>query len=764
MEALKRLELRVEGMHCASCVAAVERSISKLPGVGSATVNLATERVAVDYASEAVSPARIKAAVRDAGYNPVDLEGQRDRESDAREAEQRTLRRDLGLALGATAPLLLLAMGPMIVPGLDRLMRAAFAPPVWHTLELLLATPVQFVAGRRYYRHAWAELRHLSPGMSTLVALGTSAAYFYSALAVLVPRIFPAGTAHLYFEAAAVIVTLVLLGKYLESRARGRTSEAIHKLVRLQPPMALVLRDGERREVPVAEVVPGDRIAVRPGDRIPVDGVVLDGSSWVDESMITGEPLPVEKRPGDEVVGGTLNDTGAFEFRATRVGQDGVLAHIIRMVEQAQAGKPPIQRLADRIAGVFVPLVLAVALLTFGVWLAVGPAPALELALVAAVSVLVVACPCAMGLATPTAILVGTGRAAEMGILFRRGSALEELARVDTVLLDKTGTLTLGRPELVELHVIEGDEREVLTLVAAAEAQSEHPVARAIVAAARERNIRPLPVASFRAEPGSGLEACVEGRVVHVGSERYMKRLGVPTAAAAERAAQLAAAARTPLWAAVDGRLVALLAVADPLKEGSVEAVRDLERLGLDVRLVTGDDERTARAVARAAGIERVVAEALPADKVAEVERLKREGRRVAFVGDGINDAPALAQADVGIAIGSGTNIAVEAGDVILMTGDPRSLAAAWRLSRRTLRTIEINFFWAYAYNVALIPLAAGALYPGLGLLLDPMLAAAAMSVSSLFVVTNSLRLRRFGGPVGPYRFPNPGFGARKRR
>ena len=726
----ERLELRVEGMNCASCVAAVERSIARLPGIGSATVNLATERVAVDYASDAVSPARIKDAIREAGYRPVDLDIGRD----AREAEMRRLRVDLGVAVACTLPLLVLAMGPMLVPGL----------PVWPALELLLATAVQLFAGRRFYRQAWAELRHLAPGMSTLVALGSSAAYGYSVLAVLAPGMFPAGTAHRYFEAAAAIVTLVLLGRYLESRARGRTSAALRSLAELRPPTALVLRDGERRELPVAEVVPGDRILVRPGERIPVDGVVREGSSWVDESMITGEPLPVEKHAGDPVVGGTLNDRGAFEFEATRVGQDTVLARIVRMVEEAQAGKPPIQRLADRIAGVFVPVVLALALATFVVWLVAGPPPALELALVAAVSVLVVACPCAMGLATPTAILVGTGRAAELGILFRRGGALERLARVDTVLLDKTGTLTTGRPELAELHVTDFDESEVLALVAAAERASEHPLGRAIVAAADARGIAPRRVDSFRAVPGQGLEARVEGRVVHVGSERYMERLGIATGALAERAQRAAAAGSTPLWAAIDGRLAALLAVADALKPGSAEAVRELRALGFDVRLVTGDDERTARAVARAAGIEHVAAEALPADKLAELERLQHAGRRVAFVGDGINDAPALARADVGIALGTGTDLAVEAGEVILMTGDPRPLAWAFRLARRTLRTIRLNFFWAYAYNVALIPLAAGALYPAFGLLLDPMLAAAAMSVSSLIVVTNSLRLRRF--------------------
>ena len=483
---------------------------------------------------------------------------------------------------------------------------------------------------------------------------------------------------------------------------------------------------------------------MRPGERIPVDGTVQDGSSYVDVSMVTGEPIPVEVTSGSEVVGGTINKNGTFTFRATRVGADTVLARIINMVEEAQAGKPPIQQLADRIAGVFVPAVIAVAAITFAIWSWLGPAPSLNYAFVAAVSVLVIACPCAMGLATPTAIMVGTGKGAEMGTLFRQGTALETLARVDTVALDKTGTLTRGEPELTDLHVEGIDEDTVLALVAAAEDNSEHPVARALVAAAKARGLELADSSAFNAVPGFGLSADVGGHNVEVGADRYMARLGYNTDAFADRARQLATEGKTPLYAAIDGRAVAMLAVADPLKDGSRAAIDALHALGLRVAVVTGDNERTARAIARQVGIDTVLAEVLPEEKAGEVKRLQSDDRRVAFVGDGINDAPALAQSDVGIAIGTGTDIAIEAGDVILMSGDLRGIVNAIALSRRTLRTIRNNFIWAYAYNVALIPVAAGALYPFIGVLLSPMLAAAAMSVSSVFVVTNSLRLRGF--------------------
>ncbi|ROR34784.1 heavy metal translocating P-type ATPase [Inmirania thermothiophila] len=747
-----RTELGVKGMTCAACVRRVERALGKLPGVLSASVNLATGRATVEHLADAVTPAALGAAVRAAGYEPVlGAAADADREQAEREAEIRGLGRDLTAAAALTVPLVLIAMGPLFFPALGGLLEAVAPPAFWHGLEFLLATPVLFGAGRRFFRSGWAELRHASPGMNSLVMLGTSAAWGYSVLALAAPGLFPEGTANLYFEAAAVIVTLILLGRYLEARAKGRTSEAIRRLMALQARTARVLRGGEAVEVPVEEVLPGDLVVVRPGERVPVDGTVTEGSSYVDESMLSGEPVPVAKGPGDTVVGGTVNKTGSFTFRAERVGADTVLAQIIRMVEEAQAAKPPIQQLADRIAGVFVPVVMVVAALTFVIWLLVGPSPALSYAFVAAVSVLLIACPCAMGLATPTAIMVGTGRGAEMGVLFRKGTALELLARVDTVVLDKTGTVTRGRPELTDLVVVEGEEAEVLRRVAAAEARSEHPIAEAVVEAARARGLDLPEVAAFEAVPGYGIEAEVEGRRIQVGADRYMARLGIDLGPVAGRVEAWADAAKTPLYAAVDGRLAAALAVADPVKEGSREAVEALHRLGLAVAMVTGDHRRTAEAVARAVGIERVMAEVLPEHKAEEVRRLQAEGRRVAFVGDGINDAPALAQADVGVAIGTGTDVAIEAGDVILMSGDLRGIVNAVALARRTLRTIRLNFFWAYAYNVALIPVAAGALYPLLGVLLNPMLAAAAMSLSSVFVVTNSLRLRRFRPPAATH-------------
>lgn len=748
----EHLEIGVGGMTCANCVGRVERVVKKLDGVTAVSVNLATERATIDFLPEIVSSREIGAAISKAGYEPRIDEGEamEDRERAAREAEISGLKRSVVIAAALTLPLVMVAMGRMI-PGVGPAMRGLLAEQGWMAIEWVLATPVLFFAGRRFFVHGWAELRHVSPGMNSLVMLGASAAYFYSVFALLAPSLFPVGTAAAYFEAAGVIVTLILLGRYLEALARGRTSDAIRKLMHLQAKTARVLRDGVEIDVPIEDVRLGDAVLVRPGDRVPVDGEVTEGASFVDESMITGEPIPVEKLPGAEVVGGTVNGTGALTVSATRVGGDTVLAQIIRMVEDAQSTKPPIQHLADRIASVFVPIALGIAVLTFVGWLVLGPAPALSFAFVTGVSVLLIACPCAMGLATPTAIMVGTGKGAEMGVLIRNGAALETLAKIDTAVLDKTGTLTQGRPEMTDFLDPDGTgeaSNGILAMVAAAEAKSEHPIAEAIVRAAKSRGLTLPDVTEFASETGFGIEALVDGHKIQIGADRYMARLGVKLGEAEARANGLAGDAKTPLYAAVDGSLAAVIGVADPLKAGSPVAIAALKKAGISVAMMTGDNRRTADAIAAQTGIDRVLAEVLPGDKADEVKKLQAGGAKVLFVGDGINDAPALAQADVGIAIGTGTDIAIEAGDVVLMSGDLRGIVNATALARKTLRTIRLNFFWAYAYNVALIPLAAGVFYPLLGVLLNPMLAAAAMSMSSVFVVTNSLRLRRFVPPL----------------
>ena len=746
--------IAVGGMTCASCVNRVEKVLSALPGVVAASVNLATGHANIRYLPASLGPARLRQAIRDAGYETPEFQEDGTGATPPgtmTDADTDRLGREFRFALIFTLPLALISMGSMLLPELKALMDVvlpytAWSWAAWGWVELLLAAPVQFIAGRRFYHQGWAELRHFAPGMNSLVMIGSSAAWLYSVGALIVPGWFPAGTANLYFEAAAVIVTLILLGKLLEARAKGRTSQAIQRLLGLQARTARVIRQDGELDLPIEAVVPGDLILIRPGERIPVDGQVEQGQSWVDESMISGEPLPVEKNAGSDVTGGTVNQTGAFRFRVVRVGENTVLARIIRMVEQAQSGKPPIQRVADRIAAVFVPVVMLIATLTFMGWLAFGPDPALSHAFVTAVSVLLIACPCAMGLATPTAIMVATGKAAESGILFRSGPALETLARIDTVVLDKTGTLTQGAPVLTGLKTMSGDENNILRLAAAVESRSEHPVARAITETARQQGGQWPEPSEVRAEPGYGITARVDGRQVAVGAPRFMERLGIDVGRANELVEDFADQASTLVYIAIDGYLEAVLAVSDPIKDGSIEAVADMHALGLRVAMLTGDNFKSAQAVARSTDIDQVVAGVLPDGKAAEINRLQQEGRQVLFTGDGINDAPALAAADVGMAIGTGTDIAVEAGDVVLMSGDLRGIVQAIALARRTLQTIRVNFFWAYAYNVALIPVAAGALYPFFGSLLNPMLAAAAMSISSVFVVTNSLRLRRFVG------------------
>ncbi|SMB79133.1 heavy metal translocating P-type ATPase [Deinococcus hopiensis] len=748
------LELGIQGMTCASCVGRVERALKKVDGVLSASVNLATERASVTYLPSSVSPGQLKAAIRETGYEVLEEQAglsREDQEREARAQEVDHLRRQVLFSTIFAVPLLLIAMVPMVIPAVNDWLMNTFGHGVMSTLNwvmLALALPIQFGPGRRFYRLGWKSLKNRSPDMNALVMIGTTAAFLYSLVATVAPGIFPEGTAHVYYEASGVVITLILLGKFFEAIAKGRSSEAMKKLLSLQAKTARVVRNGQELELLTDEVLVGDLISVRPGEKIPVDGDVVHGASFVDESMITGEPIPVSKQPGAGVVGGTINQNGALTFRATRIGADTALAQIIKLVETAQGSKPPIQGLADRVVAVFVPVVLGIAALTFLLWLIFGGQTALSFALITTVAVLIIACPCAMGLATPTSIMVGTGKAAELGVLFKGGGALEGLQDVQVVAMDKTGTLTKGKPELTDLVVAEGFNREgVLRLVAAAEEQSEHPIARAIVDAAKRAGVALLKPEAFEAVPGYGLEARVDGHLVQVGADRYMTQLGLDIKVFAAQAERLGDEGKSPLYAAVDGQLAAVIAVADPIKDGSLEAVDALHRMGLRVAMITGDNARTANAIARQLGIDEVLAEVLPSGKSDAVEALQAKGQKVAFVGDGINDAPALAQADIGLAIGTGTDVAVETADVILMSGDLRGVPNAFALSRATLRNIKLNLFWAFAYNIVLIPVAAGVLYPTFGVLLSPVLAAA-MGFSSVFVLSNVLRLRRFKPPV----------------
>ncbi|WP_083338380.1 heavy metal translocating P-type ATPase [Ensifer sp. LCM 4579] len=743
----EQFDFKVEGMNCASCVSRVEKAVKAVPGVIEANVNLATERATVRLVRGLASAANVEAAIRGIGYEARRIGGAEasDRETDRRDVESRRLKRDVAIAALLTLPVFILEMGSHFVPSIHEfVMREIGMEESWY-LQFALATLVLFGPGLRFFAKGVPALLGASPDMNSLVAIGAAAAWGYSVVATFASGLLPAGTANVYFEAAAVIVTLILLGRLLEARAKGRTSEAIKHLMGLQPKTARVLRNGEMAEVAIADLRTGNVVLVRPGEKIAVDGVVIEGSSYVDESMITGEPVPVEKTSGSEVVGGTINRTGAFTFRATKVGADTVLARIIRMVEQAQGAKLPIQALVDRVTAWFVPMVMTIALLTFLVWFVFGPDPALTFALVNSVAVLIIACPCAMGLATPTSIMVGTGRAAEMGVLFRKGEALQTLRNAEIIAIDKTGTLTNGRPELTDLETAPGfDRNTVLASIAAAETRSEHPIAQAIVAAAKADG---LPIAEpeiFEAIPGFGTHAEVAGKTVYVGADRLMARLGLDVSAFAAAAERLAHGGKSPLYAAIDGRLAAIIAVADPIKETTPQAIRQLQDLGLKIAMITGDNRRTADAIARKLGIDEVSAEVLPDAKVAALRRFQADGRKVAFVGDGINDAPALAAADVGLAIGTGTDIAIESADVVLMSGDLLGVPKAIALSRATIRNIKENLFWAFAYNVVLIPVAAGALYPAYGVLLSPVFAAAAMALSSIFVVGNALRLKRF--------------------
>jgi len=734
-------EIPIQGMKCASCVNTIEKALKKVPGVLRVNVNLAAEKAWVEYMSGMTDGETLRRAVTESGFRPLEIENGEesgDAADQAREREFRSLKRKFLFGLAFALPVFIGSM-PRLFPWAPGFLTSPFM--LW-----LLATPVQFWIGRMFYRGAWGALKHRNADMNTLIAVGTSAAYLYSAAAALFPGFFASEgrSVHVYFDTSVMIIVLILFGRMLEAKAKSRSFAAIRKLMELQPKTARILRDGQAVDIPVAEVVPGDEVVVRPGEKIPVDGVVTGGSSSVDESMITGESMPVKKKSGDGVIGATINKTGGFRFHATKVGRDTALAQIIRLVREAQGSKAPIQRLADVIAGIFVPVVLIIALLTFTVWIIFGQERNLTFALLNFVSVLIIACPCALGLATPTAVMVGTGRGAEKGILIKGGESLETAYKLDTVVFDKTGTLTKGTPEVTDVFSEEGrTEKDLLHYAAGAESGSEHPLGEALIRAADQLGIDHVSAEGFQALEGRGIEAEVLGKRVVVGSSRLMAERGMSSPALEAKAEAWAEEGKTPVFVGVEGKAVGVVAVSDPLKEESREAVAKLREMGLDVIMLTGDRKPTAEAIARRAGISRVLAEVLPGDKSRVVKDLQAEGKRVAMVGDGINDAPALAQADIGIAIGSRTDIAMEASDITLIRGDLHGVSAAMELSRQTIRVIKQNLFWAFFYNTVGIPIAAGILYPFFGILLSPIIASAAMAFSSVSVVTNSLRLRR---------------------
>ncbi|MGH1479268.1 MAG: heavy metal translocating P-type ATPase [Geminicoccales bacterium] len=748
--AWETIDLAISGMSCASCVKRIETVLKEIPGVAEASVNLVSGRASTQVLSSEVRFSDLVDAVNVAGYeaHSIATDGTENKTAAAHESEMKTLSRAFMFAAILTLPVVVLEMGVHLVPAFKTLVMERVGLQLSWEIQFVLTTIILFGPGLRFFQKGLPKLYRLTPDMNSLVALGTGAAWVYSVAATFFPSFLPDGTQNVYFEAASMIATLILLGRLLEARARGRTSDAIKKLMGLQPKTARVLRNGDALEVALDQVLIEDVVLVRPGEKIAVDGDVTEGSSYVDESMITGEAMPVAKGVGDEVVGGTINKTGSFSFRASRVGSDTVLSQIVQMVERAQSAKLPIQTLVDKITAWFVPAVIGVALVTFSLWVVFGPEPAFTFALVNAVAVLIIACPCAMGLATPTSVMVGTGRGAEMGILFRNGEALQTLQNIDLVALDKTGTLTAGCPVVTDFVTLEGFMRnDVFSLIAAVEARSEHPVAQAIVAEAMRTGIDERNSKGFEAWPGFGVKATVEGCVVEIGADRMMARIGIDTGEFDDATMRLADEGKSPLFAAINGKLAAIIAVADPIKPTAHQAVATMKQLGLKVMMVTGDNHRTAEAIAATLGIDEFVAEVLPDGKLNAVSRLREEGFRVAFVGDGINDAPALAEANVGVAVSTGTDIAIESADVVLMSHDLTAVPNAIALSRNTLRNIKQNLFWAFAYNSVLIPVAAGILYPLSGTLLSPILAATAMAMSSVFVVSNALRLRRFQPP-----------------
>jgi Cu+-exporting ATPase len=777
----------VEDLHYAPSVAPLEKELGRVPGVIRVVANQATEQASVEYVPGAVTAEMLERAVADAGFRvaePIAAEDPLERERLARQRELRGLAWKFALAavvtvVGMLGAMLLMAdrpmgtfkrfdlLGRLLMPLAVQLRDWVASQGVVLNLDWvkrglgLLTLPVVLWSGQQFYRGAWSGFTHRTADMNTLIAVGTGAAFVYSAVATIAPGLFTSAglPADVYYEAVAAIIALILLGRLLEARAKGRTSEAIRRLAGLKAKIAHVRRDGTETDIAVEAVVPGDLVIVKPGEKIPVDGVVTEGASAVDESMLTGEPLPVAKKGGDEVIGATLNTTGSITFRATRVGKDAALGQIIRLVEDAQATKAPIQGLADRVAGVFVPIVIACAIAAFVIWFDVGPQPALVFATVALVTVLIIACPCALGLATPTAILVGTGKAAEHGILIRGGDALQRLSEVRTVLLDKTGTITEGKPAVTHIVTAKKPDgtpiapADVLKWAASVEQRSEHPLAQAILKAAKDKQVSLLPVEKFAAMEGRGVRGTVDRRIIEVISLRHARERSLELGTLGQDADRLAAQGRSPVIAVVNNTVYAVIAISDPIKPTSKQAIEHLKKMGLRVIMVSGDSKKGAEAVAKEVGVEDVIAEVLPSQKADLVRKLQRQragggggggGGRVAMVGDGINDAPALAQADVGMAIGTGTDVAMEASDVTLIRGDLRAAVTAIQLARRTLRTIRVNLFWAFIYNVLGIPIAAGALYPFLGVMLSPVVASAAMAWSSLSVVLNALTLRRF--------------------
>ncbi|HBA26105.1 MAG TPA: cadmium-translocating P-type ATPase [Nitrospinae bacterium] len=731
--------LPIGGMSCASCAARIERNLKKLNGVTDAAVNFGTEKASVEYIPSLVDLQTVKKTIIDTGYTVIEAEEKNllDIDRERREGELRILKNEL-IESASLSIFIVIGSMQMFIPHFPSIPHS-----LMNSILFILTTFVQFKCGSRFYVGAWAALKHLGTDMNVLVAVGTTTAYLYSAFVTFFPTIFPGAESEVYYDTAAVIITLILLGRYLEQRAKGRTSEAIKKLMGLQAKSAKVIRNGEEIEVPIETLIAGDIVAVRPGEKIPVDGEIIEGNGAIDESMLTGESMPVDKKIGDTIIGATINRDGFIKFRTTRIGKDTLLSQIIKTVEEAQGSKAPIQRLADKVAGIFVPTVIGIAVATFFIWYLSGQS--FTMAMLAFVGVLIIACPCALGLATPTAIIVGTGKGAENGILIKGGESLETAHKIDTIVFDKTGTLTAGKPSVTDIitnGIIVQDD--LLKLAASAEAGSEHPYGIAIVTKAQEKEIKPYGIEEFKVFPGHGIKAKIEGMTILMGNEKKMSEEGINLNGFKEKADELSSHGKTPMYVAINNEMAGIIAVADTLKKDSIEAIRELQDMGLEVIMITGDNIRTAEAIAKETGIKRVLAEVLPQDKAEEVKRLQKEGKVVAMVGDGINDAPSLAQADVGIAIGAGTDIAIESSDITLIRNDMRGVSTAIRLSRQTMKTIKQNLFWAFIYNILGIPIAAGILYPFYGILLKPIFAAAAMAFSSVSVVTNSLRLKRF--------------------